>query len=379
MRHRRGFTMIELMAVIVIMAILVGLLVPAVGMATRKAKNAAVAAEIRTMSQALASFHSQYGCYPPSRIVIAEDGDYSEANVGKTLYPLSNRSMSALRRIWPRLTLRSDGTKPAIPKGFYDVNGDHIKNEPYVMFGEECLVFFLGGITVQGKDGFGVSGFDKTPGNPFTSPIEPGKDQNWPFGSSRTAPEMNFNEARLFPTANSTMPTGAGPLLCFYDSLGTKRPYAYFSSYEGSGYDPDDVNIPEPDIDGTVNPVLGGMQSNNNPLGVTKTTRADIFASPSPNPYLNDSPLPLTSTDTLDLTNSGTKKYSFLQASTFQIISAGYDGLYGIGGHWNPKDPVTVVPFYAAANATATKQTLSLQARQVELDNVANFASSTLQ
>ena len=76
-RGPRGFTMVELLAVILILAVLIALLLPALNGAVKTARNAAVGAEINQLAQALASFKAQYGDYPPSRIYLAENGDYT--------------------------------------------------------------------------------------------------------------------------------------------------------------------------------------------------------------------------------------------------------------------------------------------------------------
>ncbi|MBV8265079.1 MAG: prepilin-type N-terminal cleavage/methylation domain-containing protein, partial [Planctomycetaceae bacterium] len=77
--RRYGFTMVELLVVILVLAILLGLLIPAVMRAIGSAKDAAVAAEINQMAQALADFKDRYGTYPPSRIIVSETGNYSSS------------------------------------------------------------------------------------------------------------------------------------------------------------------------------------------------------------------------------------------------------------------------------------------------------------
>ena len=67
-RGPRGFTMVELLAVILILAVLIALLLPALNGALKTARNAAVGAEINQLAQALASFKANYGDYPPSRV-----------------------------------------------------------------------------------------------------------------------------------------------------------------------------------------------------------------------------------------------------------------------------------------------------------------------
>ncbi len=67
--RRRGFTMIELLMVIIIIGILMALLLPAIQSAMRTARNAAVSSEINQLAQALENFKSRYGDYPPSRFL----------------------------------------------------------------------------------------------------------------------------------------------------------------------------------------------------------------------------------------------------------------------------------------------------------------------
>src|SRR5271166_6497295 len=75
-KARGGFTMVELLMVIIIIAVLVALLLPAIQSAIRTAKNAAVSSEINQLAQALADFKSKYGDYPPSRVYLYESGAY---------------------------------------------------------------------------------------------------------------------------------------------------------------------------------------------------------------------------------------------------------------------------------------------------------------
>ncbi len=72
-----GFTLVELLVVIVVLGILIALLLPAINSAIKTARNAAVLAEINQLAQALESFKSTYGDYPPSRVLLVENGNYS--------------------------------------------------------------------------------------------------------------------------------------------------------------------------------------------------------------------------------------------------------------------------------------------------------------
>ena len=92
-RGPRGFTLVELLAVILILAVLIALLLPALNGALKTARNAAVGGEINQLAQALASFKTQYGDYPPSRIYLAENGDY---NVVTSNVDLRSRRVAAI-------------------------------------------------------------------------------------------------------------------------------------------------------------------------------------------------------------------------------------------------------------------------------------------
>ena len=63
---RRGFTLVELLVVIVIIAILAGFLVVGVMAAMTKAKKTAISTEIMGMSAAIETYRNQYDHYPPS-------------------------------------------------------------------------------------------------------------------------------------------------------------------------------------------------------------------------------------------------------------------------------------------------------------------------
>ena len=65
-RHALGLTLVELITVVAIIAILVGLLVPAVNVARRFAKETQQRAQLTAIDVALMAFHNDFGDYPPS-------------------------------------------------------------------------------------------------------------------------------------------------------------------------------------------------------------------------------------------------------------------------------------------------------------------------
>jgi prepilin-type N-terminal cleavage/methylation domain-containing protein len=395
-RMRGGFTLVELLVVIIVLAILAALLLPAVNSAVKTARITSVSAEVNNIAQALAAFKSKYGDYPPSRIILAEDGDYS-ALIGNnsavstidptappsgdiTVTQLATRSMAAMRKFFPRVNLSTQG--PVFPSNstvWYDFNGDGVLgttlsngtvSKYYVLHGHECLVFFLGGIPLldASSASYGMVGFGKDPTNPFTNP-------SWAIGGNRNTPMYEFNGSRLFldPSSISASAGGSPGIPGYYDSFGNSQPgngltinfYAYFSAYGNSAYDPNDVNFPT-EQDANLNTHVGLHFAN--------------AASFTPNPY----------TVTQSVTQSGIVTYQSPQS--FQIISSGIDGLYGVGGQYlqtltsSSTDPLPFdarvisnipVTFYGIPPGITGETDNHLRTR--EADNVTNFKSGKLQ
>jgi type II secretory pathway pseudopilin PulG len=65
-RKRTGFTIVELLAALGIIALMVGLLIPALSMVRRTAKETKQKAQFTTISLALMTFKNDYGDYPES-------------------------------------------------------------------------------------------------------------------------------------------------------------------------------------------------------------------------------------------------------------------------------------------------------------------------
>ena len=66
METKRGFTVIELLTVLVIIAILTSILMPTVKMVRNMAKETKVSAQLGAIGMGLAAFRNDYGDYPPS-------------------------------------------------------------------------------------------------------------------------------------------------------------------------------------------------------------------------------------------------------------------------------------------------------------------------
>jgi prepilin-type N-terminal cleavage/methylation domain-containing protein len=369
--RRPGFTLVELLVVMVILGLLVALLVPAIGAAVRRTKEGIVAAEINQLANALAQFKSRYGDYPPSRIWLCENGFYNTSNTTPipgassdiTYGQLAQRSVTYIRKFWPKVQVSTTGVPGVISANFfYDFNGNGIMDSAYIIQGHECLVFFIGGIPSNGA----VTGFAKNPQNPFTA-----------AGTNRDLPMFEFKAERLFldptrtPTGDPSRPSSCG-IPGYVDSFGnslspgnTVNFYAYFSAYGSNNYDPNDVNFAESDSNG-VNPV---MLSYN----VGFPTSGTLATSPGPNPYTTSLTVGPTGT------NAPFASVNYQNPQSFQIISSGVDGQYGPGGFYgssSSNSPLPNDPSLGTANNVYNSTDQGL--RRVERDNITNFKAGRL-
>lgn len=86
---RGGFTVIEILVVIVIIGILIGLLVPGVMSAAKRSREFAVENDITQLGAAIEAFKGKYGFYPPDFAAIrATNGIVNKSNL---LLPYINR------------------------------------------------------------------------------------------------------------------------------------------------------------------------------------------------------------------------------------------------------------------------------------------------
>jgi general secretion pathway protein G len=312
---RAGFTLVEVLVAILIIATLIAILLPAVFGAMRKAREAQVSAEITNLANALASFNNQFGAYPPSRVILCEAGyatylaNLTDGPAGPlspsgndtdlNISQLVQRSRLYMRRFWPRVDF-DNGTIP------FDFNNNGSTSDVIFLTGSECLVFFLGGIPINdGNNTYTMSGFSKSPVNPFNA-----------TATNRTVPSYEFVSGRLIDQDVDHMPSYVDPL-----DLSIHRSYVYFSAYGTNAYDPNDDNGygRNPGLDLNWEFEDDGSTYVERPFTVSFPPGSVI--SPSPNPYTSGDPT---------VSNVG-----WVNPNSFQLFSAGQDRYFGLGGTYN--------------------------------------------
>ncbi|OHB72874.1 MAG: hypothetical protein A2Z25_05205 [Planctomycetes bacterium RBG_16_55_9] len=115
-RRKTGLTIVELLIVLGIIAILVGLLVPALSAVKNMARETKQKAQLSTIELALAAFKNDYGDYPPSSWTPAElTGDYCGAQ--KLAEALLGWDLLGFH---PKSAWRADGLDVGGGTGTYD-------------------------------------------------------------------------------------------------------------------------------------------------------------------------------------------------------------------------------------------------------------------
>lgn len=220
-----GFTLIELLVVISIIALLSALLLGGIQAARLSVANAKAGNELNSMSTGLAQFHSEFGMYPPSSIVLYENSAGWAGDI---------RSQALIRKLWPNFNFGLDRK----------LTDNANTTDTIILDGRECLVFFLGGMMdkavidgVSVEAGFPMDvnhigekpliGFSKNPSDPFST-----------TGSNRTGP---FHEFILNRMVNTDV-DNEGYAAEYLDTYsGQSTPILYVSSYNGRGYRDADV------------------------------------------------------------------------------------------------------------------------------------------
>ncbi len=320
---RPGFTLIELMVVILIIAILAALTTAAVIRAFGAGKRAQAVTEIGQLDVALAKFKQDFGFYPPSHISYTDAtgthvrrfqmptrNDQPEFFVLKKMFPRWNPPLAPDPVIGPNIVVST------LPADYQALAG--VPLDP-----NQVLVLFLAGPTQTGWD----------PNAPYAAS---------PTATNKKGPYFDFQTSRL-------LPGGAVPR--YADPWGT--PYAYFSANAGSDtYDPQ---------------VMFPWLPPSDPAPAFYTATPVLINSVAPS-----------ATDPSYLAHpyglrTGATTIKWMNPGKFQIISAGPDQRFGAGAcriaaptpasdgirDWKPGDP--------------NSEYISSGANNYGYDDIANF------
>ncbi|HYV34756.1 MAG TPA: hypothetical protein VE988_03565 [Gemmataceae bacterium] len=172
-------------------------------------------AEIRDFEAALQAFQTDFKvAYIPSKIMLCERlGD----NGGNG--PLAADSKAYLLSLFPRIAEKWQTE-------FIDWNGDGKPSPPVVLEGDQCLVFFLGGIPLKNPPGcFGFSGDGKNPAN-----LAMTKERKGPF--------FDFRSDRLRDRSGNGFWSYNDPY--GQNDPAKDKPYAYFGVHSNGKFDAED-------------------------------------------------------------------------------------------------------------------------------------------
>lgn len=348
---RRGFTLVEMMVVILIIGLLMTISVTAVMRAMTTGRQTAIKLEINALSQAVERYMQKYGDYPP-------DGSSKE---------VLERHM---RRVFPRMTTPDTVLleKLVSPGGTFS----------YVaMDRAEALVFFLGGFSEDPLHPLTGEGGPLTLAPGVASPSTDLSDYQYnatrdnsffDFDLSRlttirasdTAPLVSSDEEVWSGNASEYALAGGADLLPVYlTRAGEYTPYIYFDSRTyglvGTGA-----------YNGFRSPLTGGLRPYKSELNIEAPRDGNAYADAA----------------------EAFKAVPFHNPSTFQIISPGLDGNFGTMID-HPTDPGVPVHFLTETGRAVVPKTnifeLGISRFQDggavlgHLDNITNFSESTLE
>lgn len=324
-RRRRGFTLVELLMVMMIIAILAALLMSGVQSAWVSVGRARVLSELSQLETALNSYKSDKGEFPPS-LAGPQFGALATVNVTTR----SNQLMSHLSRAFPRFINRANfintatsaefpvrnlGGTPSAPT--YATKNLNLKNlDP-----AESYLFFLNGLPIlQNNVPQGFDGFNADPVNPLVPPPNPTSSSQ--TGRTRTRPLFDVDPKRLVDKDGDGFPE-------YLPADKSAAPIVYFVS----GQYASSATLPE------TFPAISTDQTGQGSYAANWGYAA---------PYANRKPTAVADAD------------AWKNPQGIQLIAAGTDGKYG---------PATPPTAFRLIPSSLSKE---------EGDNLTNFHSSNL-
>jgi prepilin-type N-terminal cleavage/methylation domain-containing protein len=366
---RTGFTLVEMMTVILIIGLLMAVAVPAIMRTITTGRETAIRMEINALSQAVEQYMQKYGDYPPD----GSDWDVLVRHMRRAFPRMSSQDLSLLTQL-----TRQRGTET-----FSYVAMDRA----------EALVFFLGGFS--GDPQHPLTG-EGGPLSHFSGPVT--DLSSYQYNATRDNRFFDFDPARLtIARATDTSPLMstdetllevsdavhgfADPLPAYLARSGEPTPLVYFDSRTYGELAPG---------------VYNGYQAGAYPSqygGVRPYKTQAVVQPPSGSSYGSVA--------------NALQGIPFHNRETFQIISPGLDGVFGAivsnspgstaGSGVLPVYFVTetgqaMVPNPAASSPSGLIMTSPTSINRYQdvdwipqitvnghLDNVTNFSTSTLE
>ncbi len=243
-----GFTLVEMLVVIVIISILVGLTAAALGPARRAARNAAIVAEITKFEMALDTYKTEHNALPPTFVDVNIFTERGDAALEPFQIDARNAVVRHLREMFPKYTpgrVRGGNNPEGRPDNTpfekfandvyyaykHPTTGDPTV-DPLLFDPASALVFWLGGLPEQVPDRTALldgsaqwipAGFHADPEMPFKP------------GTPRTDPLFDFVPERIvFLEQHLMLPwdSASNPVdryLRYYPDH-VDAPYVYFKS-----------------------------------------------------------------------------------------------------------------------------------------------------
>jgi general secretion pathway protein G len=349
-RSPRGFTLVEMLVVIVIIGVLAGLVTTAAMAAIRRAKQFTIVSEMQQLTMALEKYKQERGDYPP---------DFAGVN-----HPVQATREAAQDRVIRHLRIAFPRYRPGAPSGStaarpWDRFRDDVQQttanrlDVNMLDPSSALVFWLGGLPDR-SGSTKLAGFSANPANPFhvseddnlNGTLDSGEDVNGngrlDGAGSRLPVLFEFDETRL-EDAGDGIYRYIPPYMPTTPSAGaTKAPFVYFRANPGAvaaqAYNPLVASFPQP-----------------NPATPIDTGTCV--------PYANAG-----SVSGATVTVTG-----WFNPKTFQIISAGLDGEFS-----DPTGTRAIPPDGEYDEKGRLLAGADSNLSSAEDDNLANFAQGTL-